>query len=233
MFGPGGRVRRPARSAPARCTTSTPRASRPSRRRPARPAGPPACRRDRRRPRPPRGPGSRRCCSEAQRTSAPSATSVSISTAVWIVMCSEPVMRAPASGCASAYSRRVAIRPGISCSASRISLRPKSASGRSATLKSVFAAVVLIGSPRVGDQVLSVAQAAASSRWCLSCSKRSQSAGSTSSGRRGCASSQAPTAPRSSASAASRAANATSERPMSKRASSSFRVRSRCSSAGP
>ena len=35
---------------------------------------------------------------EAQRTSAPSAFSVSISTAVWIVMCSEPVMRAPRSG---------------------------------------------------------------------------------------------------------------------------------------
>ena len=38
----------------------------------------------------------------AQRTSAPSSTSVSISTAVWIVMCSEPVMRAPASGLAVA-----------------------------------------------------------------------------------------------------------------------------------
>jgi hypothetical protein len=35
---------------------------------------------------------------DAQRTSAPSATSVSISTAVWIVMCSEPAMRAPFSG---------------------------------------------------------------------------------------------------------------------------------------
>ena len=35
---------------------------------------------------------------EAQRTSAPSAVSVSISTAVWMVMCSEPVMRAPFSG---------------------------------------------------------------------------------------------------------------------------------------
>ena len=34
----------------------------------------------------------------AQRTSAPSATSVSMSTAVWMVMCSEPAMRAPASG---------------------------------------------------------------------------------------------------------------------------------------
>ena len=38
---------------------------------------------------------------EAQRTSAPSATSVSISTAVWIVMCSEPAIRAPASGLVS------------------------------------------------------------------------------------------------------------------------------------
>ena len=36
---------------------------------------------------------------EAQRISAPSAFSVSISTAVWIVMCSEPEMRAPFSGC--------------------------------------------------------------------------------------------------------------------------------------
>jgi arylamine N-acetyltransferase len=36
---------------------------------------------------------------EAQRTSAPSSTSVSMSTAVCTVMCSEPVMRAPASGC--------------------------------------------------------------------------------------------------------------------------------------
>ena len=35
---------------------------------------------------------------EAQRTSAPSAISVSISTAVWMVMWSEPEMRAPFSG---------------------------------------------------------------------------------------------------------------------------------------
>src|ERR1700704_3221753 len=77
----------------------------------------------------------------AQRTSAPSAVSVSISTAVWIVMCSDPVMRAPASGCCAAYSSRVAIRPGISCSASLISLRPKSARERSATLKSAAVAV--------------------------------------------------------------------------------------------
>ena len=38
---------------------------------------------------------------DAQRTSAPSATSVSMSTAVWMVMCSEPAMRAPARGFAS------------------------------------------------------------------------------------------------------------------------------------
>ena len=49
---------------------------------------------------------------EAQRTSAPSASSVSMSTAVWMVMCSEPAMRAPLSGCAAAYSSRIAIRRG-------------------------------------------------------------------------------------------------------------------------
>src|SRR3984885_13271703 len=37
----------------------------------------------------------------AQRTSAPSAVSVSISTAVWMVMCSDPVILAPRSGCFS------------------------------------------------------------------------------------------------------------------------------------
>ena len=71
-----------------------------------------------------------------QRTSAPSAVSVSMRTAVCTVMCSEPAMRAPASGCASPYSVRSAIRPGISCSAREISLRPKPARERSATLKS-------------------------------------------------------------------------------------------------
>ena len=64
---------------------------------------------------------------ETQRTSAPSAVSVSISTAVWIVMCSEPMIFAPLSGCEAANSSRVFIRPGISCSARRISLRPNSA----------------------------------------------------------------------------------------------------------
>ena len=71
---------------------------------------------------------------EAQRTSAPSAFSVSISTAVWMVMCSEPVMRAPLSGCFSPNSSRQAIRPGISVSAISISLRPQSASEMSATM---------------------------------------------------------------------------------------------------
>src|SRR5437588_876595 len=80
----------------------------------------------------------------AQRTSAPSATSVSISTAVCTVMCSDPVMRAPVSGWDGPYSARIAIRPGISCSASVISLRPKPASARSATLKSVAAGVVVV-----------------------------------------------------------------------------------------
>src|SRR3954468_15465354 len=80
----------------------------------------------------------------AQRTSAPRLVSVSISTAVWIVMCSEPVMRAPASGCSSAYFLRRDTRPGISCSARSISLRPYSARERSATLKSAPVAVVVV-----------------------------------------------------------------------------------------
>ena len=70
---------------------------------------------------------------EAQRTSAPSAFSVSMSTAVWMVICSEPAMRAPRSGWPGPYSSRVAIRPGISDSAIEISLRPQSASPMSFT----------------------------------------------------------------------------------------------------
>ena len=84
---------------------------------------------------------------DAQRTSAPSAVSVSMSTAVCTVMCSEPVIRAPLSGCSAANSARVDMRPGISCSASWISLRPKAASERSATLKSVPWAIVVMWSP--------------------------------------------------------------------------------------
>src|SRR5215208_1132430 len=81
---------------------------------------------------------------ETQRTSAPSAVSVSISTAVWIVIWSEPMIFAPASGCDAANSSRVFIRPGISCSARRISLRPYSASARSATLKSSLVGAVVV-----------------------------------------------------------------------------------------
>src|ERR1039458_2325777 len=61
-----------------------------------------------------------------------------------------PVIRAPFNGWAAAYSRRIDIRPGISCSASVISLRPNSARDRSATLKSVSVSVavgVIVRSP--------------------------------------------------------------------------------------
>ena len=72
---------------------------------------------------------------DAQRTSAPSATSVSMRTAVWMVMCSEPVMRAPVSGLDSPYLSRSDIRPGISCSASSISLRPNVGQGKIGNLE--------------------------------------------------------------------------------------------------
>ena len=55
-------------------------------------------------------------------------------TPVWMVMCSEPAMRAPLKGCAGPNSARQLMRPGISTSARRSSLRPKSASEMSATL---------------------------------------------------------------------------------------------------
>merc|ERR1719393_1161041 len=82
---------------------------------------------------------------ETQRRSAPSACSVSMSTPVWMVMCSEPMMRTPARGCAGPYSRRADMRPGISNSARSYSLRPKSASDMSATLKSPDASTALTG----------------------------------------------------------------------------------------
>ena len=69
-----------------------------------------------------------------QRTVAPRSISVSISTAVWIVMCRQPTMRAPRSGFGAPNSSRNAINPGISVSAIAISLRPHSASPISATL---------------------------------------------------------------------------------------------------
>lgn len=84
-------------------------------------------------------------------SSAPSALRVSIRTAVWmagkacqtmslqtievfILMCKHPAIRAPFSGCSCAYFSLVITRPGISCSASSISLRPKAARLMSATL---------------------------------------------------------------------------------------------------
>ncbi len=70
---------------------------------------------------------------EAQRTVAPRATSVSMRTAVWMVMCKEPVMRTPASGRDGPNFLRTETKPGISCSAMEISLRPHSASVMSAT----------------------------------------------------------------------------------------------------
>jgi hypothetical protein len=80
---------------------------------------------------------------EAHRTSAPNACKVSISTAVCMVMCSEPATRAPRNGWSGAYSARMARSPGISVSAMSISLRPQSASDRSATWKSLEAAAAL------------------------------------------------------------------------------------------
>mmetsp|Transcript_35261 Transcript_35261/g.104293 ORF Transcript_35261/g.104293 Transcript_35261/m.104293 type:complete len:271 (-) Transcript_35261:18-830(-) len=71
---------------------------------------------------------------EHQRTSAPRAERVSISTAVWIVMCREPMMRAPFSGWLWPNSVRHAMSPGHSASAISISRRPKSASAMSLTL---------------------------------------------------------------------------------------------------
>merc|ERR1719163_1764218 len=81
---------------------------------------------------------------EHQRTSAPRCESVSMSTAVWIVMCSEPMMRTPASGDDGPNSLRDDIRPGISASARSSSFRPKSASEMSATLKSPELSTALV-----------------------------------------------------------------------------------------
>ena len=49
-------------------------------------------------------------------------------------MCKEPMILTPASGLDGPYFSRVAMRPGISCSAIEISLRPNSANVISATL---------------------------------------------------------------------------------------------------
>ena len=72
----------------------------------------------------------------AHRTRAPRSCRVSISTAVCTVMCNDPAIRAPRSGFSAAYRSRRAINPGISFSASAISLRPNAANPGSATRQS-------------------------------------------------------------------------------------------------
>jgi len=67
-------------------------------------------------------------------TSAPKTTSVSISTAVWIVMWRHPAILAPAKGLDSPNSFLSAINPGISASAREISFLPHSANDKSLTL---------------------------------------------------------------------------------------------------
>ena len=96
----------------------------------------------------------------AQRTSAPKSARVSIRTAVWMVMCREPEIRAPAKGLVPEYSLRTAISPGISCSAREISLRPKPAKRMSATLYSFLTTAV----PMSPDSLLSMSTALAGSR---------------------------------------------------------------------
>ena len=76
-------------------------------------------------------------------TSAPSALRVSMSTAVWMVMCRQPAMRAPLKGCAAPNSSRRLIKPGISASARRISFRPHSARLMSFTLYGAYVFVVV------------------------------------------------------------------------------------------
>ena len=100
---------------------------------------------------------------DAQRTSAPRATSVSISTAVCTVMCNEPEMRAPASGCGRGVLAPDRHQAGHLVLGELDLLPPEVRRGtRSATLKSK-----LMRSP------CSRPAAAAASNWmCLSCSKR-------------------------------------------------------------
>merc|ERR1719359_2806456 len=73
----------------------------------------------------------------AQRTSAPRAARVSMSTPVWMVMCKEPEILTPLNGL-SLPSARQFFRPGISTSARVSSLRPNSARLMSATFESAI-----------------------------------------------------------------------------------------------
>ena len=69
-----------------------------------------------------------------QRTSAPRCFSVRMRTAVSVVMCRQPAMRAPFRGCSAPNSRRSAMSPGISRSARSIIRCPWRASAMSLTL---------------------------------------------------------------------------------------------------
>src|ERR1044072_3198243 len=93
---------------------------------------------------------------DVQVTSAPSETSVSIRTAVSIVMWRQPATRAPLSGDLPLYSSRSDIRPGISFSAMRIFLRPSSASVRSLILNAGNSLRVSIGRVFAADSELQV-----------------------------------------------------------------------------
>ena len=68
-----------------------------------------------------------------QVTSAPRVMRVSMSTAVWMVMCRQPAMRAPLRGCEAPWRSRKVMSPGISFSASSIPPRPRLARERSFT----------------------------------------------------------------------------------------------------
>ena len=60
-------------------------------------------------------------------TSAPNSVKVSMRTAVWMVMWRQPAILAPFKGLVGPYRVLISIKPGISFSASLISLRPQSA----------------------------------------------------------------------------------------------------------
>ena len=81
---------------------------------------------------------------EDQRTSAPRSTNVSINTPVWIVICMQPKILAPFSGCCAWYFFLIVMSAGISLSAIVSSFLPQSASDISATLKSPFATTLFV-----------------------------------------------------------------------------------------
>src|SRR5438552_5083121 len=83
-----------------------------------------------------------------------------------MVMCSEPMTRAPASGLAFAYLARTAIRPGISCSARRISERPSTARLRSRTLNGSRPAALAAAKGWVISRVAGMSRLNSFAQWC-------------------------------------------------------------------